>query len=270
MTDPLRVRWARKLAQAAGELRAALYPELCWLCRARPTADGLGCAEHALAPSRLDPAEPRCPGCAERLPVGLAQGLCARCRREPRGFRRLLAGGAYDAGALREWVLALKHGGRAELAAPLAHFLASAVLEAGLGRGAVLVPVPLHRLRRLERGYDQAHLLGAALAEPLGLECVRALRRVRWTAPQGAPGAVSRAANVEGAFEARQRVAGREVWLVDDVVTSGATARACAAALRRAGAREVSVLALARVDPRHARSEEETGAGRSAGGDSDA
>lgn len=246
-------RFARGLAGAARELVSALYPELCWLCRARPTCDGLGCTEHALAPSRFDPDEPRCEGCAERLPAGLVRGPCARCRRTPRGFRRLVAGGAYDAGALRAWVLALKHGGRAELARPLAFFLAEAVRRAGvLRRGDVLASVPLHPLRRLARGYDQAQLLAEGLGEELELEGVRALRRVRWTAPQGAPGAVSRAANVEGAFTVRRRaarrLAGRAVWLVDDVLTSGATARACAAALRRAGAREVSVLALARVE----------------------
>jgi len=236
------------------ELCAALYPPLCWLCRARPSVDGLGCAEHALAPCRFDPAEPRCAGCAERLPEGIAGGICACCRREPRGYRRLVAGGPYrERAALREWILAFKHGGRRELSRPLSAFLAESwTLAGGPPPGALLTSVPLHPLRRFERGYDQARLLAEDLAEHLGLAHASFLRRVRWTPPQGAPGASSRAANVGGAFELvprrAARIAGRSLWLVDDVLTSGATARACAEVLRRAHASEVSVLALARVE----------------------
>jgi ComF family protein len=236
------------------DLCAALYPSLCWLCRARPCVDGLGCAEHALAPCRFDPDVPRCAGCAERLPEGIPSGVCARCRREPRGYRQLVAGGAYrEETPLRDWILAFKHGGRRELARPLAAFLAASWERAGgPPPGALLTSVPLHPLRRFERGYDQARLLAEELADLLGLAHVPALCRRRWTPPQGAPGASSRAANVARAFEVlprqTERLAGRAVWLVDDVVTSGATARACAEVLRRALASEVSVLALARVE----------------------
>jgi ComF family protein len=242
------------LRHAFAELCAALYPPLCWLCRSRPTIDGLGCAEHALAPCRFDPDQPRCSGCAGQLPAGVRDGICARCRREPRGYRRLVACGPYhERAALREWILAFKHGGRRELARPLAAFLAEACqLAGGAPPGALLTSVPLHALRRFERGYDQARLLAEELAECLDLEHASLLRRVRWTPPQGAPGASSRTANVAGAFELvpgrNARVAGRTVVLVDDVVTSGATARACAEVLRRAQASEVSVLALARVE----------------------
>jgi len=240
--------------RALDDLCSALYPPLCWLCRSRPTVDGLGCAVHALGPCRFDPAEPRCSGCAERLPSGIRGGICARCRREPRGYRRLIAGGSYRApAALREWILAFKHGGRRELACPLSAFLADTwSLAGGPPPGALLTSVPLHPLRGLERGYDQARLLAEELADHLGLAYVPALRRRRWTPPQGAPGASSRSANVAGAFELvprrAGRLAGRSVWLVDDVVTSGATARACAEVLRRAQASDVSVLALARVE----------------------
>jgi ComF family protein len=246
-------RWlAEKAERARSELDAALYPPLCWLCRTEVTVDGLGCAEHALAPTRFG-SEARCEGCLERLPQGIAHGICARCRRRPRGYRRLVAFGTYrEAGALREWLLAFKHGERRELVRPLAACLARAWLDAGgPARGAVLTSVPLHPLRRLERGYDQAHLLALELAARVPVPVVRALRRTRWTPPQGAAGARSREANVADAFRATNRAAvfaGREVWLVDDVVTSGATVRACAEALRRAGAREVSVLALARAE----------------------
>ena len=231
-------------------LAAALFPPVCWLCRARRTVDGLGCPEHALRPSAFDAGEARCPSCLARLPRGIVRGPCATCRRAPRGHGRLVAFGAYRSDqALREWILAFKHGGRPELARPLASLLAP--LCAAVTRGGVLVPVPLHPLRQIERGYDQARLLARALREELGLELVPALRRVRWTPPQGAAGARSRVANVDGAFRATraaERLAGRALWLVDDVVTSGATAAACARVLRAAGAARVDVLALARAD----------------------
>jgi ComF family protein len=262
------------LARAWGELAAALWPPLCWLCRAAPAVDGYGCAEHALAAARFDPAEPRCGGCAARLPAGIRGGLCAVCRREPRGYERLVALGPYRrvaasapgngaangaaSGALRAWVLALKHGGRRELAGPLGALLADALRAAGgPPPGAVLVGVPLHPLRGLERGYDQARLLGREVARRLDLELVPALARTRWTAPQGEPGARSRAANVARAFALRRRaaarLAGRPVVLVDDVVTSGATVRACAAALRAARPAAIHVLVLARAEHRAGR-----------------
>ncbi len=234
----------------------ALYPPLCWLCREAPASDGLGCDEHALRPCAFDPAAGRCRGCARALPPMMPPGgLCAQCRRSPRGYRRLLAWGPYRSGVpLREWILALKHGGRRELALPLGALLAERLDEVGVRHPTcVLVPVPLHPLRRLERGYDQARCLALAAADALGLECCAALRRLRWTPPQGASGAVSRSANVRAAFRVVERraarLAGRTVFLVDDVVTSGATVESCASALRAATPAQVSVLCLARADP---------------------
>ncbi|NOT32500.1 MAG: ComF family protein [Planctomycetes bacterium] len=216
--------------------------------------DGLGCSDHALEPCRFDPSEPRCSGCAGRLAAGLGSGLCADCRRRSRGYLRLCAVGAYrQPSALREWILAFKHGGRRELATPLAALLASAWSgSTGASPGVVLVSVPLHPLRRFERGYDQARLLCDELARELDFPHVPALRRTRWTPPQGAPGASSRRANVQGAFalvgRRARHLAGRALLLVDDVVTSGATVRACAEVLRGARPTEVSVLCLARAE----------------------
>jgi ComF family protein len=119
----------------------------------------------------------------------------------------------------------------------------------GVWRHAVLVPVPLHRRRAAERGFDQAEWLARAVASRLGLEVrTGVLVRVRATLPQGDPRVVSRQSNVEGAFRLVRpaRVARRRVVLVDDVFTSGATMRNCAALLREAGALEVAALTACR------------------------
>jgi ComF family protein len=228
-------------------LSDAVYPRLCPLCGAFDP-DGRGCDEHRLPDG---PPGPRCDRCARALAAVLPDGYrCAHCRTRAPGWRTLVCLGDYRGQAsLREWVLALKHGGRKELARPLGRALAARLAQAD--PESLLVPVPVHFARRLERGYDQAVLLAQWAAEASGLECVRALRRVRATAEQGGPLAHSRASNVRGAFEVRRRsarrVEGKSVWLVDDVVTSGSTARECARALRRAGAARVDVLAVARA-----------------------
>ena len=161
----------------------------------------------------------------------------------------------------REWILALKHRSRPDLAEPLGALLAERwegwreeASDPVAFERPRFVAVPVHPLRRLERGYDQAVLLARAVARRVGGRFHPALRRTRWSAPQGAPGSVSRAANVRGAFRlgtsAREELSGRWVWLVDDVVVSGASVRACREALRPARPAGVAVLALARAAER--------------------
>lgn len=119
----------------------------------------------------------------------------------------------------------------------------------GAWHRALLVPVPLHGSRRRERGFDQAQWLARGLGSRLRLEVMPGvLARLQATLPQGDPRVLSRQRNVEGAFAVARpgRVCGRRVVLVDDVFTSGATARTCAALLRGAGALEVAMLAACR------------------------
>jgi ComF family protein len=145
----------------------------------------------------------------------------------------------------------MKFHSRRRVAARLAEaLLQTDEARAALAGAQVLVPVPLHPRRRRERGFNQSALLASALGEPLGLKVSEdALARREDTPPQTGLSAAGRRANVAGAFVVRRRaaVSGRIVVLVDDVLTTGATARECARALAAAGAREVRLVTAARV-----------------------
>jgi ComF family protein len=187
------------------------------------------------------------PGCCARCGAAGAAGPCARCAAEPPAWDWARAAAEYE-GVARDAIHAFKFDGKTALARPLAALVAE---QWGVAVGsdvAALVPVPLARGRRRERGFNQAALLAGRLGARLGVP-VRAgwLARVRATRPQSDLGAAERRANVRGAFAAPATVAGRHVVVVDDVLTTGATAAECARALRLAGAARVGVLTVARV-----------------------
>ena len=232
------------LSEELEALLVELYPRACRLC-GRGIEAGIACERHRLPELR----GPRCGRCAARLASCLPDGLpCPACRRTPPPFARIVVLADYRAGALAQWILAIKHGGRRDLLRPLVLRLARK-LEAKGER--LLVPIPAHPLRRLERGLDSVDCLARECARQALGRVLRALIRVRHTPPQGAAGSPSRRANLRSAFRldvcARRLIVGREVWLVDDVVTSGATVAEAARVLRRAGALRVVVLALARA-----------------------
>ncbi|HYI39600.1 MAG TPA: ComF family protein [Allosphingosinicella sp.] len=194
--------------------------------------------------------EPCCARCG--LPFAYPSGdgaLCASCLADPPPFDRLRAAVAYDE-VSREVALKLKYSGRPGLAETLAHFMLRHV--PGDSGDALLVPVPLHRWRIWKRGYNQAALIASALSRRTGLAAgLDLLDRTRATPPLRGMGRRERKLAVRGAFEApgqaRARLAGRRILLVDDVYTSGATAAACARALKRGGAASVEILCWARV-----------------------
>lgn len=181
-------------------------------------------------------------------PAGGDALVCRACRRTPPAYDRARAVMVYDDHS-RPLLLAFKHGDRTDAARPLGAWMARAGAPL-LAAADLVVPVPLHRWRLWRRRYNQAALLAGALArqgdrpwDPM------ALKRVRATPSQGALGWSERHTNVRGAFQVAcpDRVKGRRVLLVDDVLTTGATVEECARALRRAGASGVDVLTVARV-----------------------
>jgi ComF family protein len=193
-----------------------------------------------------------CPRCAATVGpfVDLENG-CMNCRKESFPFERVVRLGPYE-DPLREIVLRIKHLAGEDLAEAVGTLWAEASTSElkSLGVQAV-VPVPLHWYKRWKRGYNQSEALAHPLAAGLGVPCLpRCLRRVRHTDQQTQRATVNRRSNVQGAFKARldPKLAKKSLLLVDDVMTSGSTAREAAKALKSAGAGKVFVAVLARAD----------------------
>ncbi len=217
-----------------------------------------------MLPRRPATGLPLCPPCLETL-VRLVPPWCERCglprawpwvtcpdcaRSRPR-FDACRAVFAY-AGEARSLLLAFKHGRAFELAVPLGRAMSAAAVWGGVADADVVVPVPTTVFRFLRRGYNQAALLARVVASTLNRPLEgRALRRVRDRGSQGRRSRAERAERVMGCFAVARpvAVAGRRVLLVDDVVTTGATASECAGALKEVGATWVGVLAFARAVP---------------------
>ncbi len=161
----------------------------------------------------------------------------------------LLVAGDY-APPLSTAIARFKYEGRAELSRCLASLVLPALEQWGLPRDTAFVPVPLHPRRLVERGYNQAGLLAQELARSSRLACEpRVLRRARETERQVGKSRAGRLTNANGAFELRHQPVAANIVLVDDVVTTGSTVRACAQALAQGGATLLGVVALARALP---------------------
>ena len=214
-----------------------VLPKVCAGCGLAGTWMCAECAEHVIL---IDQGQ-----CCRRCgyPETGGSALCRRCRWWSPELELARAAVEFD-GPAREAIHRLKYGGeyaRAEWCAALMADMSTdlpAVPD-------IVCAVPLTRRRRRMRGFNQSEVIGRSLAEQMNLEYVEALERIRETPPQVRLSAAERSANVEGAFRARMPLAGMTVLVVDDVLTTGATMRACARAATRAGATQVVGLTFA-------------------------
>lgn len=224
-------------------------PQVCPLCGvhlATTTRNGF-CSD---CRSTMPPlTSPCCPRCA--LPYPTASGhdhLCEECLRHPPPFLWTAAAGIYD-GELRRAIRRFKFDGSFHLDRALGELLHES-LAVRLDEYAphLLVPVPLHSSRLRQRSFNQALLLARDLGRRGKIAVApRLLRRVRSTPPQPGLSVAERRSNLRHAFALSRPLAGERVLLIDDVMTTGATARACAEVLRAGGATEVAVAVLGRA-----------------------
>jgi ComF family protein len=218
-------------ARLGGALLDLALPASCAGCAAEGTTLCSGCRRALLVRLTLPPGVPL--GLPSVMPMPLAQ----------------LEWCAPFSGTVRVALHRLKYSGERRLAGPLSEAMAARWRVAGVG-GELLVPVPVHAERARRRGYDQAFLLAAAVAERLHVPWLAALERTRHTTPQFELGRRARRSNVSGAFGLRAgsgaAIRGKWPILVDDVVTTGATLVACAEVLYAAGAIAVSALTVGR------------------------
>ncbi|MBE3087737.1 MAG: ComF family protein [Chloroflexi bacterium] len=188
---------------------------------------------------------PACGRCG--VPMLILAPLCPECKREPPPFTRAFSRSLYE-GKMEGLVRRLKFQDAPQLAEPLACLMAEEWRERGLQSQPfdLVTAVPLSKASLSRRGYNQAALLARTLARELGLPYRESLRKVRRTAAQARLGREQRLTNQRGAFTVSAPLAGERVLLIDDVMTTGATARECATTLMTGGAGEVWVYTLAR------------------------
>lgn len=177
------------------------------------------------------------------------EGRCAICRLGLKSYDTVYTFGSYE-DTLRELIHLFKYGSVRSLAKPLGALAARAIPREHAFD--VIVPMPLHWTKRWSRGYNQSDLLAREIARRWGAPVKNMVRRVKNTAAQAGLSNSKRRLNVRGAFAMREgeSVKGLRVLLVDDVLTTGATASACAGALKRAGAKFVAIATVARTDRR--------------------
>lgn len=240
-------RWAEQGTAAGRLLLNTVLPPQCMACSTVVDTPGHLCGGCFGNFTFITP--PHCGICGLPLEQSVTEDLiCGACVVERPAYRTARAAFIYDTHS-RPLVLKLKHGDRTDMAVHLARWLQRAGTEITPAAD-IIIPVPLHRWRLLLRAYNQsallAHALGRLTGKPVAAD---ALTRIKPTVSQGGLSKKERRRNVARAFTVRKpaMVEGKRVLLIDDVLTSGATANACAAALLNAGAAAVDVLALARV-----------------------
>jgi ComF family protein len=220
-----------------------LFPVTCYLCLdpgQKPALDLCAACEADLPRN-----EPACPMCAAAVPE--PGEPCRRCRRRNRAFDAAFAPYRYEF-PLPELILRMKYGGQLPITRILGCALGRRLADRGAPQVDAIVPVPLHAARERKRGYNQAREIAVFAARELELPVEdRLARRIRETTEQTALSAGARRRNLRGAFAINAGALPSRVAIVDDVLTTGATAEALALALRRAGCRRIEVWAVARA-----------------------
>ncbi len=235
--------WWNTLRAGVNAVVDFIFPPNCLICRAFVPGEAAICDKCLSGIGLIE--GPRCwrCGCPD---TGIPD--CPNCTGKAYAFQRLITLADFTE-EMRELVHALKYQGRTRVASVFGKSLGELAIEmCDLSNSAVIVPVPLHPSRERERGYNQSGLFASAVAARTGLPlAARALRRRVATDSQTKLDLMEREHNVAGAFEVKQSdtIRNRVVILVDDVVTTGATANSCSRELLRAGASEVVVMALA-------------------------
>ena len=220
-----------------------VYPPRC------PGCGSIGAVLCASCQARIEP--PPTPACIRCGHPASTESLCPTCRATPSHLDRIAASAVF-APPLREAIHELKYNNGRSLARPLGAAMVAYWQEQGFSAD-IIVPVPLHRARLAERGYNQAALLARVLGEATHIPLdEKAVVRHKATQQQALLNAAERRENVKEAFTCSGDVTGKRVVLVDDVATTGATLEACAAALRAGGASAVWAFTLARArwDPK--------------------
>lgn len=232
---------------ALGRVFDVLLPPRCVGCSVRLSAHGMLCPK---CWGTLKPiVAPYCKSCG--LPFEFSVGEdadCAQCLKEPAAFDWARSAVQYDDFG-RSLVLKLKHGKVNAVVPVMTHLMAACIQDRKVD---LVVPVPLHGTRLFSRRFNQSQLIGAALAKKLNLQFDPfSLVKHRRTPSQAGLKRKNRVRNVKGVFsipkQKAEHIKGKHVLLVDDVLTTGATADACAKALKRAGAASVGVVTFARV-----------------------
>src|SRR5580692_763991 len=243
--------WPRLVGAIASLGRIALdaiYPPTCLACRAATAQTGALCPECWRHMRFIE--RPFCERLGTPFEQDLGPGLLSpQAIADPPVFGRARAVARFEDGPARRLVHRLKYSDRGELARPIASWMARAGADV-LADADLVAPVPLHALRLWRRQFNQAAALAREISRRTGKPCdLAALRRVKATRSQVGLSRAQRAENVQGAFRIAEDavVRGLNVVLVDDVLTSGATANAASRALLRAGAKRVDVLVFARV-----------------------
>jgi ComF family protein len=241
-------RWGKKLGRGVADL---LFPPHCTGCHVElvaPITGPLLCQECLAAIVSQD--VPRCERCAAKLFAADGPEDCRECARFELRFDAALTLGDYD-GLMREYVLRIKRQQHEALTLALSKLAWRELAnEITAWQCDLVIPVPMHWWRRVWRGTNSPDLLAARLAENLSIDCLpRCVARSRATQPQSTLASGERFHNVRGAFRLRRGydIGGACVLLVDDILTTGATASEVARALKRAGARQVKVVVLART-----------------------